>query len=111
MSKIGIVEFQKYSKLELVTATLELSPKCAITLPKKMRKKFDLRDRALISLEETPEGTLIRPFVLFPMELYSDERIKEFEIENNESIPELLTSTSEPRSDQLPLYPLGIHSK
>ena len=76
-----------------------------------MRKKFDLRDRALISLEETPEGTLIRPFVLFPMKLYSDERIKEFEIENNESIPELLTSTSEPRSDQLPLYPLSIHSK
>ena len=45
------------------------------------------------------------------MELYSDERIKEFEIENNESIPELLTSTSEPRSEQLPLYSLGIHSK
>jgi hypothetical protein len=72
-----------------------------------MREKFDLRDRTLISLEET----LIRPFVLFPMELYSDERIKEFEIENNESIPKLLTSTSEPRSDQLPLYSLGINSQ
>jgi bifunctional DNA-binding transcriptional regulator/antitoxin component of YhaV-PrlF toxin-antitoxin module len=89
-------------------ATLELGPIGTITLPKKMRKKSDLRDRALISLEETPEGTLIRPFVPFPMELYSDERIKEFEIENNESISELLASTTDPRSDQLPLHLFGV---
>lgn len=89
-------------------ATLELGPKGAITLPKKMREKSGLRDRALISLEETPEGTLVRPFVPFPMELYSDERIKEFEIEKNESISELLASTSDPRSDQLPLHLFGV---
>jgi hypothetical protein len=92
-------------------ATLELGPKGTITLPKKMSEKSDLRDRALISLEETPEVTLIRPFVPFPMELYSEERIKEFEIENNESISELLASTSDPRSDQLPLPLLGVLSK
>jgi hypothetical protein len=45
------------------------------------------------------------------MELYSEERIKEFEIENNESISELLASTSDPRSDQLPLPLLGVLSK
>ena len=76
-----------------------------------MREKSDLRDRTLISLEETPEGTLMRSFVPFPMELYSEERIKEFEIENNESISELLASTSDPRSDQLPLHLLGVLSK
>jgi len=91
-----------------VTATLELDPEGAITLPKKMREKSDLRERALISLEETPEGTLIRSFVPFPIELYSDERIKEFEIENNESISELLASTSDPRSHQLPLHLFGV---
>ena len=92
-------------------ATLKLGHKDAITLPKKMREKSDLRDRALISLEETPERTLIRPFVPFPIELYSDERIKKFEIKNNESISELLASTSDPRSDQLPLHLLGVLSK
>lgn len=68
--------------------TLELGPKGAITLPKKMREKLDLRDRCLISLEETPEGILIRPAVAFPIELYSEERLQEFQQENNESIAE-----------------------
>ena len=71
-----------------MTATLELGPKGAITLPKKMREKFDLRDRSLISLEETPEGILIRPAVAFPIEIYSNERLEEFERENNASIAE-----------------------
>lgn len=69
-----------------MTATLELGPKGAITLPKKMREKFDLRDRSLISLEETPEGILIRPAVAFSIEIYSDSRLEEFERENNASI-------------------------
>ena len=68
---------------------MELGPKGAITLPKKMREKFDLRDRSLISLEETPEGILIRPAVAFPIENYSNERLEEFERENNASIEEL----------------------
>ena len=72
-----------------MTATLELGPKGSITLPKKMREKFDLRDRSLISLEETPEGILIRPAVAFPIENYSNERLEEFERENNASIAEL----------------------
>ena len=72
-----------------MTATLELGPKGAITLPKKMREKFDLRDRSLISLEETPEGILNRPAVAFPIENYSNERLEEFERENNASIAEL----------------------
>ena len=67
---------------------MELGPKGAITLPKKMREKFDLRDRSLISLEETPEGILIRPAVAFPIENYSNERLEEFEMENNASIAE-----------------------
>lgn len=71
-----------------MTATLELGPKGAITLPKKMRDKFDLRDRSLISLEETPEGILIRPAVAFPIEIYSNERLAEFERENSASIAE-----------------------
>jgi hypothetical protein len=43
-------------------------------------------------LEETPEGILIRPAVAFPIEIYSEERIKEFEQENNESIAEFFRS-------------------
>ena len=51
-----------------------------------MREKFDLRDRSLISLEETPEGILIRPAVAFSIEIYSAKRLEEFEGENNASI-------------------------
>jgi len=42
----------------------------------------------LITLEETPEGILIRPAVAFPIELYSEERLQEIQNENNESIAE-----------------------
>ena len=87
--KKRIAYFQNFCNLEKMTATLELGPKGAITLPKKMREKFDLRDRSLISLEETPEGILIRPAVAFPIENYSNERLEEFERENNASIAEL----------------------
>ena len=86
--KKRIACFQNFCNLEKMTATLELGPKGAITLPKKMREKFDLRDRSLISLEETPEGILIRPAVAFPIENYSNERLEEFEMENNASIAE-----------------------
>ena len=86
--KKRIAYFQNFCNLEKMTATLELGPKGAITLPKKMREKFDLRDRSLISLEETPEGILIRPAVAFPIENYSNERLEEFERENNASIAE-----------------------
>lgn len=70
-------------------------------------EKFDLRDRTLNCLEET----LITPFVPFPVELNSNERIEEFKIENKASLSELLATTSDPRSDQLPLHSLGILSK
>ena len=66
-----------------MTTTMEVGPKGTITLPKKMRENFDLSDRSLISIEETPEGILIRPAVAFPIEMYSAERLKEFHQENN----------------------------
>jgi hypothetical protein len=88
LSEKRIAYLQNFCNLEKMTATLELGPKGAITLPKKMREKFDLRDRSLISLEETPEGILIRPAVAFPIENYSNERLEEFERENNASIAE-----------------------
>jgi bifunctional DNA-binding transcriptional regulator/antitoxin component of YhaV-PrlF toxin-antitoxin module len=87
-----IAEFLIFYISYFMTTTLELGPKGTFTLPKKMREKFDLRDHSLISLEETPEGILIRPAVAFPIEIYSEERIKEFEQENNESIAEFFRS-------------------
>lgn len=72
-----------------------------------MMEKFDLRDRTLNFLEEN----LVTPFVPFPVELNSNERIKEFIIGNKASLSELLATTSDPRSDQLPLHSLGILSK
>jgi AbrB family looped-hinge helix DNA binding protein len=81
-----IAGFLIFRIFDSMTTTMEMGPRGAITLPKKMRERFDLRDRSLISLEETPEGILIRPAVAFPIELYSDERLKEFQEENQESI-------------------------
>lgn len=85
-TKTGIAKNPKTRNLDFMTTTLEIGHRGAITLPKKMREKFHLCDRSLISLEETAEGILIRPAVAFPIEMYSEERLKEFDAENNGAI-------------------------
>lgn len=39
-------------------------------------------------VEETDEGILLRPAVTFPIESYTDERVKEFEKNNDEALSE-----------------------
>ena len=50
----------------------------AITLPAKMRKQYGLQERDKLIVEETEQGLLLRPAVSMPIELYSEERIAEF---------------------------------
>lgn len=47
-----------------------------LTLPKELRIKYGLKGSVVI--EESPQGLLIRPSATFPIEIYSDERLKEF---------------------------------
>ena len=44
-----------------------------------LRQKYGLEGAGQIVIEENAEGLLLRPGVTFVVEMYSDERIEEFE--------------------------------
>ena len=47
-----------------------------------MRKRYGLEEGALAVAEEREDGILIRPAVVMPIEIYTDERIAEFLLNN-----------------------------
>jgi len=50
-----------------------------LTLPAKLRKRYGLQQNDELIVEETDQGLLLRPCISMPIELYSDDRIAEFE--------------------------------
>lgn len=49
-----------------------------LTLPAKLRKRYNLQQNDELMVEETEQGLLLRPCVSMPIEYYSEERIAEF---------------------------------
>lgn len=60
-------------------ATLTITSRGLVTLPAKLRQAMGLKADDLLIAETTPEGLLLRPAVTLPVEIYSDERIREFD--------------------------------
>ena len=59
--------------------TLTITGRGVITLPAKLRQAMGLCADDQLIAETTPEGLLLRPAVTLPIELYSDERLREFD--------------------------------
>ena len=55
-----------------------------ITLPARLRRALGLRADDQLIAELTPEGLLLRPAVTLPVEIYSEEREREFDREEAE---------------------------
>lgn len=62
-----------------MTDKVTLGRRGVMTLPAKVRKRYGLRERDELLVEETAAGILLRPAVSMPVELYTEERIREFE--------------------------------
>jgi antitoxin PrlF len=60
-------------------ATLTLSNRGLITLPAKLRQALGLKADDQLIAETTPEGILLRPAVTLPLEMYSPQRLAEFD--------------------------------
>jgi len=52
-----------------------------ISLPAKLRKAAGIQPEDQLIAETTPEGILLRPAVTLPVEIYSAERVGEFDAE------------------------------
>ncbi len=58
---------------------VKLGKKGQISIPKKIIDQLGIEGESLLIVETTEDGALIlRPAGVYPIEIYSDERLKEF---------------------------------
>jgi antitoxin PrlF len=62
-----------------MTDKVTLGRRGVMTLPAKVRKRYGLQESDELLVEETAAGILLRPVVSMPVELYTEERVREFE--------------------------------
>ena len=60
-------------------ATLTINSRGVVTLPAKLRQAMGLKADDQLIAETTPEGLLLRPAVTLALEMYTPERVQEFE--------------------------------
>lgn len=60
-------------------ATLTVTSRGVVTLPAKLRRALGLRADDHLIAETTPDGLLLRPAVTLPVEIYTEQRIREFD--------------------------------
>ena len=69
-----------------MTKVLNINGRGTLTLPKEMRRRLGLQDAGQVVAEETAQGILIRPGVTFPIEIYSEKRLAEFDRANEQAL-------------------------
>jgi AbrB family looped-hinge helix DNA binding protein len=60
-------------------ATVTITSRGVITLPAKLRQSMGLQADDHLIAETTPDGLLLRPAVTLPVEIYTPERVQEFD--------------------------------
>lgn len=83
-------------------ATVTITSRGVITLPAKLREALGLKADDQLIAETTSEGLLLRPAVTLPVEIYSEDRIREFDAEESalaERLP-VGRGTRRPRTSQ-----------
>ena len=63
---------------------ITITSRGVITLPARLRRALGLRADDQLIAELTPEGLLLRPAVTLPVEIYSEQREREFDREEAE---------------------------
>ncbi len=62
---------------------VKLGTKGQVTIPRAILRSVGLTGDAPLLVETTPEGAiLLRPAAVYPIEIYSEERVEELEREN-----------------------------
>jgi len=59
--------------------SIQLNQRGTLTLPKPLRKAIGMEKGGVVVAESTAEGILLKPSVTFPIEIYTDERVAEFD--------------------------------
>lgn len=68
---------------------VKLGKKGQVSIPRSVLRRLGLGEQTLLLVDTTPEGSIIlRPAAAYPLEVYSDARIREFAREDRLSQPE-----------------------
>ena len=62
-----------------MSTTIQINGRGAMTLPKALRRTLGVERGGTVVAEPSDQGILLRPGVTFPIELYTDERVAEFD--------------------------------
>jgi len=62
--------------------TSKVGRRGTVVIPARLRKRFGMKEGTIVIAEECAEGVLLRPAVAVPVEIYSDERVAEFLLNN-----------------------------
>ena len=65
---------------------ISINEQGTITLPQDLIKKYGLEVGIQIVIEESEAGLILRPNIMFPVEIYSDERVEEFRQQNEKEL-------------------------
>ncbi len=65
-------------------ANVVITSRGVITLPAKLRQALGLKAEDHLIAETTSEGLLLRPAVTLPLEMYTPERVREFDAAEQE---------------------------
>lgn len=91
-----IAEFLQKCINVSMKATITVSGRGLIAVPAKLRKVAGIRPHDNLIAETTPEGIMLRPAVTLPVELYTPERIAEFDAAEAELAAALNASAEKP---------------
>jgi bifunctional DNA-binding transcriptional regulator/antitoxin component of YhaV-PrlF toxin-antitoxin module len=69
-----------------MTKVVSINERGTLTLPKEMRNRLGVTSATQVFAEETDEGNLLRPGATFPIEIYSEKRLREFQKHNDDTL-------------------------
>jgi AbrB family looped-hinge helix DNA binding protein len=98
MRVIGIrpvAGLQYFCNAAFMQTAITITRRGVITLPARLRRALGLRAEDQLIAEVTPEGLLLRPAVTLPVEVYSTERVREFD-EAEQELAAVLKSRAAP---------------
>jgi AbrB family looped-hinge helix DNA binding protein len=74
-----VAEMPYFCNPAVMKAAVTITSRGVITLPARLRRALGLQTDDQLIAEVTPDGLLLRPAVTLPVEVYTPERVREFD--------------------------------
>jgi bifunctional DNA-binding transcriptional regulator/antitoxin component of YhaV-PrlF toxin-antitoxin module len=69
-----------------MTKVISIDERGTLNLPEGLRDRLGITTTGQVVVKETPEGLLLRPGLIVPVEVFSAERLAEFYLNNDSAL-------------------------